>query len=133
MALIDPKQFADRVYEASKAAFSSRQHGPDLLRLRAVHRRLTPVHAPGRQHRGGTDSDGSPIPRDGGPEVRDDLDADWEAVVIWRLGVFPYEGGDHFGEVNRLFNKNFGKMVADDAFDGGLDALPCRRSPASGD
>jgi Domain of unknown function (DUF4303) len=38
-------------------------------------------------------------------------------------GFFPYEGGNHFGEINRMLSSNFDAMVADEPFDGGVDAL----------
>ncbi len=38
-------------------------------------------------------------------------------------GFFPYEGGDHFDEINRILESNFDSMLADEEIDGGLESL----------
>jgi hypothetical protein len=123
---IDPEEFADQVYAASKAAFS------DLISANASQSfyafglwtddSLQFLHpaanteealiATVRRYRETVD------PRYGCTSTRSGMRwsyGDW--------GFFPYEGGDHFGEINRLLHLNFDRMVADDEFDGGLESL----------
>ncbi len=38
-------------------------------------------------------------------------------------GFFTYERGDHFAEVNRLLDFNYGRMLADEEFDGDFELL----------
>lgn len=126
MALIDPEKFADRVYEASKAAFSALlADNPSQTfyafalftddSLQFIHPAANTeeaLSATVRRYRETVD------PEYGTTSTRTGMRwsyGDW--------GFFPYESGDHFAEVNHLLSENFDRMVADDAFDGGLDAL----------
>ncbi len=123
-ALIDPKQFADRVYAASKAAFSALladNPGQTFYAfglftddsLQFIHPAANTeeaLTATVRRYRETVD------PKYGTTSTRTGMRwsyGDW--------GFFPYEGGDHFAEVNRILSKNFDRMVADEEFDGGLD------------
>jgi hypothetical protein len=126
MASIDPKQFADRVYEAAKAAFSAliaANPGQTFYAfglftddsLQFMHPAANTeeaLTATVRRYRETVD------PEYGTTSTRTGMRwgyGDW--------GFFPYEDGDHFGGVNRLLGENFDQMVADDEVDGGLDAL----------
>lgn len=126
MALIDPAQFEDRVYEASKAAFSAlladntcqtfyafALFTDDSLQfMYPAANTEEALTATVRRYRETVD------PKYGTSSTRTGMRwsyGDW--------GFFPYEDGDHFAEVNRLLSENFDRMVDDDEFDGGLDAL----------
>ena len=126
MALIDPEQFADRVYEASKAAFSALLADntgqtfyafglftdDSLQFLHPAANTEEALTATVRRYRETVD------PKYGTTSTRNGMRwsyGDW--------GFFPYEDGDHFGEVNRILGENFDEMMADEESDGGLEAL----------
>ena len=113
--MIDSEQFADKVYEASKAAFSA------LIRENAGHSfyafglftddSLQFLHPAAnteealaetvRRYRETVD------PKYGCTSTR--------AGMRWSYddwGFFPYEGGDHFDEINRMLGSNFDRKVA---------------------
>jgi hypothetical protein len=123
---IDPEQFADRVYEASKAAFSAligENTGQTFYAfglftddsLQFVHpvaNTEESLTATVQRYRETVD------PRYGCTSTR--------AGMRWSYGdwgFFPYQDGDHFGEINRMLGSNFDRMVADEEFDGGLEPL----------
>jgi hypothetical protein len=123
---INPEQFADQVYKASKAAFSaliSANKGQNfyafglftddsLQFLYPVANTEEALTATVRRYRETVD------PKYGCTSTR--------AGMRWSYGdwgFFPYQEGDHFGEVNRILSSNFDRMVADEGFDGGLDSL----------
>jgi len=126
MALIGPKQFADRVYVASKAAFSALiTDNPgqtfyafglftddSLQFMHPAANTQEALTATVRRYRETVD------PKYGTTSTRTGMRwsyGDW--------GFFPYEDGNHFGEVNRILGENFDEMVADEESDGGLESL----------
>ena len=126
MAAIDPQQFADRVYEASKAAFSAlladnpgqtfyafALFTDDSLQFMHPAANTEEVlTATVRRYRETVD------PKYGIRSTRAGLRwsyGDW--------GFFPYDRGDHFAEVNRLLGANVDRMIADEEFEAGLDPL----------
>lgn len=126
MPSIDPEQLADRVYEASKAAFSAligENTGQtfyafglftddSLQFLHPAANTEEALTATVRRYRETVD------PKYGCTSTR--------AGMRWSYGdwgFFPYEDGDHFGEINRMLSSNFDRMVADEEFDGGLEPL----------
>lgn len=126
MESIDPGQFADRVYEASKAAFSALidensdqsfyafgLYTDDALAfLHAAANTEAALTATVRRYRETVD------PKYGTTSTRTGMRwsfGDW--------GFFPYENGDHFGEVNRILNENYDRLLADERNDEDQGAL----------
>ncbi len=126
MPLVNPEQFADRVYEASKAAFSALigentsqtfysfglWTDDSLQFLHPAANTEQALTATVQRYRETVD------PKYGCNSTR--------AGMRWSYGdwgFFPYEDGDHFGEINRILSSNFDSMVADEEFDGGLELL----------
>jgi hypothetical protein len=126
MDSIDPKRFADRVYEASKAAFSDLTAAnpgqtfyafalftdDSLQFMHPAANTEEALTATVRRYKETVD------PKYGCTSTRTGMRwsyGDW--------GFFPYEVGDHFAEVNRILSENFDQMVADEEFDDGLEAL----------
>src|SRR5262249_971683 len=126
VSLINPEQFADQVYEASKAAFSallSANKGQSfyafglftddsLQFLHPVANTEEALTATVQRYRETVD------PKYGCTSTR--------AGMRWSYGdwgFFPYEGGGHFGEINRMLSSNWYRMVTDEEFDGGLEPL----------
>ncbi len=123
MALIDPKQFADRVYEASKAAFTTlladntgqtfyafALFTDDSLQfMYPAANTEEALAATVRRYRETVD------PKYGMNSTR--------AGMRWSYGdwgYFPYEIGDHFAEVNRLLSENFDQMISVEEFEAEL-------------
>lgn len=126
MGLVDPEQFADRVYEASKAAFSALIAAnpgqtfyafglftdDSLQFMYPAANTEQALTATVRRYRETVD------PKYGCTSTR--------AGMRWSYGdwgFFPYEDGDYFGTVNRILTSNFDRMLADEDFDGGLESL----------
>jgi hypothetical protein len=127
MTSIQPERFADAVYEASKAAFS------DLIR----------AHPNQAFYAFGLWTDDSLqflYPAANTEEAltatvqkyRETVDPIYRrtstrAGMRWSYGdwgFFGYEGGDKlFDDINKALRSNFDRMVADEAFDGGLKSL----------
>jgi hypothetical protein len=126
MSLIDPEQFAERVYEASKAAFSALLADntgqtfytfglftdDSLQFMHPAANTEEALTATVRRYRETVDpSYGTTSTRTG---------------MRWSYGdwaFFPYEDGDYFGEVNRLLSENFDKSVADEEANGEPETL----------
>lgn len=123
---IDPEQFAQRVYEALRAAFSALiRENPgqafyafglftddSLQFLHPAANTEEALTATVRRYRETVD------PTYGCTSTR--------AGMRWAYGdwgFFPYEGGDHFGEVNRTLGERFRQSVADGGSDGGAEPL----------
>lgn len=123
---IKPARLAEQVYEACKAEFSALISAhPDqrfyafalwtddsLQFLRPAANTEEALTATVRRYREEVD------PRYGCTSTR--------AGMRWSYGdwgFFGYEDGGHFGDVSRVLNSNWDKMVADEQFDGGLDSL----------
>jgi hypothetical protein len=123
---ITPEQFADQVYEASKAAFSaliSTNKGQNfyafglftddsLQFLYPVANTEEALTATVLRYRETVD------PKYGCTSTR--------AGMRWSYGdweFFPCLDGNHFGEINRILQSNWDRMVADEEFDGGLESL----------
>jgi hypothetical protein len=123
---VDPEQFADRVYEASRAAFSAliaANPGQTFYAfglftddsLQFIHPAANTeeaLTATVRRYKERVD------PKYGCTSTR--VGMRW-SYGDW--GFFPYKNGNHFAEVNRTLRENFDRMVADEEFDGGLEAL----------
>lgn len=126
MATIDPKQFADRVYEASKVAFSAliADHPGQTFyafglftddSLQFMHPAANTeeaLTATVRRYRETVD------PEYGTTSTR--------AGMRWSYGdwgFFAYEDGNCFAEVNRILGENFDTLVADGESSGGLEPL----------
>ncbi|MCI0461080.1 MAG: DUF4303 domain-containing protein [Gemmataceae bacterium] len=126
MTSIQPEQFADQVYEALKAAFSDLiSANPNqsfyafglftddsLQFLYPVANTEEALTATVQRYREKVD------PKYGCKSTR--------AGMRWSYGdwgFFPYQGGDHFGEINRVLRSNFDRMVADEEFDDGQESL----------
>jgi hypothetical protein len=126
MASLHPERFADQVYDACKAAFSDLiSANPDqsfyafglftddsLQFLHPVANTEEALTATVQRYRETVD------PRYGCTSTR--------AGMRWSYGdwgFFPYQGGDHFGEINRVLRSNFHRMIDDEEFDGGLESL----------
>jgi hypothetical protein len=126
--LIDPEQFADRVYEASKAAFSALicentdqtfyafgLFTDDSLQfLYPVANTEEALTATVQRYRETVD------PKYGCTSTRTGMR--WSYGDWW---FFPYQApsDNHFGEINRMLGSNFDRMVAEEEFDGGLEPL----------
>jgi hypothetical protein len=123
---IKPARLADQVYEACKAEFSALISAhPDqsfyafalwtddsLQFLRPAANTEEALTATVQHYRETVD------PRYGCTSTR--------AGMRWSYGdwgFFGYEDGDHFAEIDRLLNLNWDRMVADEEFDGGQEAL----------
>jgi hypothetical protein len=126
MTSIQPEQFADQVYKALKVAFSDLiGANPDqsfyafglwtddsLQFLHPVANTEEALTATVQRYRETVD------PKYGCTSTR--------AGMRWSYGdwgFFPYQGGDYFGEINRVLGSNFDRMVHDEEFDGGLESL----------
>ena len=123
---VDLEQFADRVYEASRAAFSALiAANPDQTfyafglftddSLQFMHPAANTeeaLTATVRRYKETVD------PKYGCTSTR--VGMRW-SYGDW--GFFPYEGGDYFAEVNRTLRERFDRMVADEEFGGGLEAI----------
>jgi hypothetical protein len=126
MTPINPEQFACQVYEALKAAFSDLISAntsqsfyafglftdDSLQFLHPVANTEEALTATVQRYRETVD------PKYGCTSTR--------AGMRWSYGdwgFFPYQGGDYFGEINRILNSNFDRIVADEEFDGGLESL----------
>ncbi len=122
-AFIDPENFADQVYEASKAAFSALIRAnptqsfyafalftdDSLQFLRPAANTEQALTATVQRYRETVD------PEYGGTSTR--------AGMRWSYGdwgFFTFDDGGHFDEINRILHSNFDRMIADDEFDGGL-------------
>jgi Domain of unknown function (DUF4303) len=125
-APIQPEPFVDRVYESSKAAFSDliRAH-PDqnfyafalftddsLQFLYAAANTEEALTATVHRYREKVDPKyGTTLTRSG---MRWSY-GDW--------GFFPYEGGNHFGEINGTLSSNFDRGVSVEEFDREVELL----------
>lgn len=126
MPQIDPARLADSVYEASKGAFSAlladntaqtfyafALFTDDSLQfMHPAANTEEALTATVRHYRETVD------PKYGCTSTRTGMRwsyGDW--------GFFPYEGGDRFGEVNRILRENFDRLIADEESDDGQEAL----------
>jgi hypothetical protein len=118
-----PEQFADQVYEASKAAFSaliSANKGQNFYAFGLfTDDSLQFLHAAANTEEALTATvqryTETVDPKYGCTSTR--------AGMRWSYGdwgFFPYEDGGHFGEINRILHANFDRMVADDEFWGAV-------------
>ena len=126
MDSIDPRQFADRVYEASKAAFSAliaANPGQTFYAFALfTDDSLQFMHAAANTEEALT----ATVQR-----YRETVDPDYGTTstrtgMRWSYGdwgFFVYEDSNHFGEVNRILSTNFDRMLADEEYDGGLGPL----------
>jgi hypothetical protein len=126
MAVIDPQLFADRVFEASKAAFSTliaENAGQPFYAFALFTDDSLQFMYPAAN----TDEALTATVQ----RYRETVDPQYDTIstrtgMRWSYGdwgFFPYETGDHFAEVNSLLSKNFDTMMDDDAFEGVLETL----------
>ena len=126
MPSVGPQQFADLVYEAAKAAFSAlmRENAGQTLYAFGLWTddSLQFLHAAANSEEALT----ATVQR-----YRETVDPKYgctstRAGMRWSYGdwgFFPYEDGDHFGEINRILSSNFDRIVSDEEFHAGLEPL----------